>query len=296
MKTIVNSLRLKEGRELAYLETGNLQGKPLFLFHGLHSSRLEALSVHDQMLTHGIRLIAIDRPGMGCSTFQENRQVLDIVDDIVALSEHLAIEKFSVLGISSGAKYALACAYKIPERLYSCNIISGAPPMEFLTSDMPRFNRFFINVIQHFPSLIRAIYWFIYGRFSKKSSDSDIFLEHIVHVLGDVDKKLFENPEIKKFLLDAFHESYLQGTKGVAYDAHFDILKSSWGFNIEEISDTPIHFWHGGLDKGVPFSMTKQMIDKIPNATLKFYSEEGHMSLIFNKIDEVMNVLKDRVG
>lgn len=296
MKTLDHTLILDDGRVLGYIETGDLRGKALFLFHGLHSSRLEAKCIEHEMCKKGIRLICFDRPGMGLSTFQKNRKVLDVVDDVLVLAESLSIKKFSVLGVSSGGKYALACAYKIPHRLYSCNVLSGASPMEFLTHDMPRFNRFFIFIIQHIPSLIRPIYWYLYGRLSKSTSTSEQFLKNITHVLDDVDKKLFENKKIKQSLLDAFHESYAQGSKGVAYDASFDIQKASWGFELEKITFEPIHFWHGGLDTGVPFSMTKQMIEKIPNATLKFYPQEGHLSLVFNQIDEVMGVLGKRVG
>ena len=296
MKRIDKTLTLEDGRVFGYIETGDPKGKPLILFHGLHSSRLEAKCIEHEMYRKGIRFICFDRPGMGLSTFQENRKVLDIVDDTIALAESLGIEKFSVLGVSSGAKYALACAYKIPEKLYSCNILSGASPMEFLTDDMPKFNRIFISLIQHFPSLIYPVYWFLYGRLSKGSSTSEQFLKNITHVLDDVNKKLFEDKQLKQSLLEAFHESYAQGSKGVAYDASFDIQKSSWDFKLEDIDFKPIHFWHGGLDTGVPFSMTKQMIDKIPNATLKFYPNEGHLSLIFNKIDEIMDLLEERVG
>jgi len=296
METIDKTFTLEDDRVLGYIETGDLKGKPLFLFHGLHSSRLEAKCIEQEMYNKGIRLICFDRPGMGLSTFQENRTVLDIVDDTIALAESLDIEKFSVLGVSSGAKYALACAYKIPQRLHSCNILAGAPPMEFLTHEMPKFNRFFIILLQRFPSLIYLVYWLLYGRISKRASKSDQFLGNITQVLDDVDKKLFEDKKIKQNLLDAFHESYAQGSKGVAYDASFDIQKSSWGFKLEEIDFKPIQFWHGGLDTGVPFSMTKQMIDKIPNVTLKFYPHEGHLSLIFNQIDEVMDILAERVG
>jgi len=295
MKTLDHTLKLDDDRLLGYIETGDLKGKPLILFHGLHSSRLEAKCIESEMYTRGIRLICFDRPGMGLSTFQENRNVLDIVDDTIALIEHLGIKKFSVLGVSSGAKYALACAFKIPQRLYSCNILSGASPMELLTDDMPKFNRFFITLIQYFPSLIYSVYWLLYGRLSRGVSRSEQFIANITQVLDDVDKKLFDNKQVKQSLLDAFHESYAQGSKGVAYDASFDIQKSSWGFKLEEIDFKSIHFWHGGLDKGVPFSMTKQMIDKIPHATLKFYPHEGHLSLIFNQIDEVMDLLAKRV-
>jgi pimeloyl-ACP methyl ester carboxylesterase len=295
MHIIDETLVLPDGRELAYIQAGDLHGRPLILFHGLHSSRFEAISIHEKMQEKGIRLIAIDRPGMGGSTFQKKRKVLDIVDDILNLTKHLHIERFSVLGFSSGAKYALACAYKVPFNVHSCNVVSGAPPMECLTKEMPGYNRFFIRIIQTCPWLIQPIYWFLYGRFSKKVSDEERFLAHIVQVLDDVDKKIFDNTKIKKFLLYAFREAYRQGSKGVAYDAHFDILVDAWGFNVKDIANVDVQFWHGGLDKGVPFSMTKQMIDKIPNAALKFYPAEGHLSLIFNQLDEVMDLLEHKV-
>ena len=106
-----NTLTLKDGRTLGYAEAGDLKGKPLFLFHGLHSSRLEVKLFDEEMLASNIRLISIDRPGMGISTFQEKRKVLDVVADIDALANSLDIDIFSVLGSSSGVKYVLACAY-----------------------------------------------------------------------------------------------------------------------------------------------------------------------------------------
>lgn len=41
-KTII----LEDGRVLGYAEAGNSKGKPLFLLHGLNSSRLEVNIVH----------------------------------------------------------------------------------------------------------------------------------------------------------------------------------------------------------------------------------------------------------
>ena len=99
MKTLDHTLKLDDGRLLGYIETGDLKGKPLILFHGLHSSRLKAKCIEREMYTKGIRLICFDRPGMGLSTFDKNRKVLDIVDDTTALTEHLGIKKFSVFSL-----------------------------------------------------------------------------------------------------------------------------------------------------------------------------------------------------
>ena len=279
---------LADGRVLGYAESGDPEGKVLLHFHGLNSSRLEVKIVHDQMLKAGIRFIGIDRPGIGLSTFQENRKVLDIVDDVEELADSLGIEKFSVLGISSGGKYALACAYKIPHRLISCNIISGASPMEFINEDMDKKIHLFISFIQKTPWLIRPIYWFLYAQLSQNISKSDQFLENIFATLGEVDKKLLEKENIKTMLLEAFRESYVQGSKGVAYEAGFDLIKYSWGFKLEDIEFPNIHFWHGALDKGIPLSMVKSMVEKISGATLKVYLNDGHISIVINQIENII--------
>lgn len=283
--------RLKDRRDLAYIQTGDPKGKPVFHFHGLHSSRLEAKLVEESMKKYHIRLISIDRAGMGLSSFQKDRKVLDTVADVCELADSLQINKFSVLGVSSGAKYALACAYEIPHRLETCHLIAGATPIEFLSKEMPFFNRFFIGLIQTFPSLIYPIYWFLYGRLSQGKSNSKAFLENILHVLDDVDKILLREEIPRKILLEAFQESYRQGTQGVATDTRFDILKNSWGFELTKIKFIPLYFWHGEKDKGVPLSMVQNMLKHLPQATLKTYPKEGHLSLISKHIEEIIQKL-----
>jgi pimeloyl-ACP methyl ester carboxylesterase len=72
-------IRLSDGgRNLGYAEHGDLQGCPLFFFHGQPGNRL--FRHPDDMLTSslGVRLICIDRPGYGLSEFQPNRRLLEI--------------------------------------------------------------------------------------------------------------------------------------------------------------------------------------------------------------------------
>jgi len=60
MHNLNNTLILKDGRTLGYAEARDPKGKPLFLFHGLHSSRLEVKLFDEEMLASNIRLISID--------------------------------------------------------------------------------------------------------------------------------------------------------------------------------------------------------------------------------------------
>ena len=285
------TLTLEDGRVLGYAEAGDPKGKPVFHFHGLNSSRLEVNIAHDQMLKAGIRFIGVDRPGMGLSTFQEDREVLDFVDDVVVLADSLDIEKFSVMGVSAGTPYALACTYKIPHRLISCGIISGvAPVFEFGMDDMCRESRAFIFITQKFPWLVKPIFWLLHGRFSQNDAKADQFLENIMSVLDDVDKKLVEDPTVKRLLLETFRESYRQGSRGVACDGKL-VFGKPWGFALEEIGFSPMHFWHGEKDNAVPFTMVQSMTKGLAGATLKTYPNEGHLSIVFHQLDEIIEEL-----
>jgi len=42
-----NTIKLDDGRSLGYIEVGDPEGKALFHFHGLNSSRLEVNIVHE---------------------------------------------------------------------------------------------------------------------------------------------------------------------------------------------------------------------------------------------------------
>ena len=94
MKTLDHTLKLDDGRLLGYIETGDLKGKPLILFHGLHSSRLKAKCIEREMYTKGIRLICFDRPGMGLSMSKTLRFLSNVDKPIPGLSKHISLIPF----------------------------------------------------------------------------------------------------------------------------------------------------------------------------------------------------------
>lgn len=283
------TIQLKDGRILGYAQVGDAKGKPVFLFHGLHSSRLEAVIISKQMQENSINLITIDRAGIGLSSFQKERTLFDTVEDIVALADYLNIDTFSVIGTSSGAKYALACAYKIPHRLKKVICLSSGVPIEFLNEDIPRVSRVILQIIQKAPWLIKPLFWLSYERLSQNEQQADTFLGNIVMPLDSIDKDLlFGNGEIKKQFLLQCKESYRQGVAGNAYDARFDMLQNAWGFKLDAIDFPNIHIWHGSKDNGCPLSMAKILEQKIKNVSFNAIEGEGHLTLVFNHIDAVV--------
>jgi len=119
-----------DGRRLAYAEYGAGDGIPVFHFNGSGGSRLEWPGDTAMLEDIGVRFIGMDRPGHGYSTFQENRTLLGWAGDVVALADHLKIDRFYVEGWSAGGAYALACAHSLPERVIAGAVLSGIGPFD----------------------------------------------------------------------------------------------------------------------------------------------------------------------
>ncbi len=81
VETRDHTIHLHDGRTLGYAEYGVPEGKAVFYFG---ASRLEARFLAEQATQAGVRLIGIDRPGMGLSSFQAGRQLLDWSADVVS--------------------------------------------------------------------------------------------------------------------------------------------------------------------------------------------------------------------
>ena len=63
------TIRLQDGRSVAFLEVGTRGGPIVIHCHGSGSSRLEVLVMEDAADELGIHLIGLDRPGIGRSDF-----------------------------------------------------------------------------------------------------------------------------------------------------------------------------------------------------------------------------------
>lgn len=91
------TITLPDGRKLGYAQYGSLTGKPILYQHGHPGARVEAAALDDLGLKYGARIIATDRPGMGWSSPQPDRTLLDHPKDIEYLADHLKLTEYGVL-------------------------------------------------------------------------------------------------------------------------------------------------------------------------------------------------------
>lgn len=113
----------RHGRRIGYEVSGG--GAPILAFHGTTQAR----SGWDQVIAadetgHG--WVKFELPGSGESSLPSGPIELDdVVDDAVALMDHLGHEKFAVVGYSLGAVCALHAAAKHPSRVASVVSLCG---------------------------------------------------------------------------------------------------------------------------------------------------------------------------
>jgi pimeloyl-ACP methyl ester carboxylesterase len=102
---------LRDGRRLTYLAAGDERGFPVLYLHGaIGSPRWRTPGLDSLIERLGIRYVVVNRPGFGGSDPSPGRTVAGFATDVEDLADGLGFERFSVVGLSAGAPYALACA------------------------------------------------------------------------------------------------------------------------------------------------------------------------------------------
>jgi fido (protein-threonine AMPylation protein) len=102
---------MPDGRRLCFAEWGSLDGIPILSMHGTPGCRLlDARRIErrfeDLLAELGIRLVTYDRPGYGRSDRHRGRKVADTAGDVAAIADALEMERFAVVGGSSGSAHA----------------------------------------------------------------------------------------------------------------------------------------------------------------------------------------------
>ncbi len=281
---LLETVKLSDGRSLSYASFGDPAGKPVFYFHGFPGSRFEPQSNHEAYLKAGIRLLALDRPGMGQSTRKSKRTLLDWPDDVVEVAKILNLEKFSVLGVSGGGPYALACARAIPGYLDKVTVACGLGPMDApnATSGMMLSNRVLFRYGRFFPPLLRLSVFLMVRQLSSKPVKG---FEKFVEGLPEPDRLVLSEPEAQEFVLASAVEGVCQGSRPLLEEIR--IYSKLWGFKLDDLN-VPTSLFQGEVDIDVPASMARYQAELIPDCELNLYPTDGHFSLLVNHIDEII--------
>jgi pimeloyl-ACP methyl ester carboxylesterase len=269
-------LRLADGRRLAWYEFGSPGGLALVYCHGFPSSGREAALLHQAAVAAEVRVIAPDRPGFGGSDQLTGRRLIDWPDDLELLLDQLGIDRFGLIGVSGGGPYALACAWRLGERVRATTLVCPLGPVYLpeVLAAMRLPVRASISVGGRVPWLAELIYgtptaavllcWpRIVERFRTLTAPASDRA-----VLADGDNAAILNATIE----DAMQNG------GLGPRAELRLYTRHWGLPLAEIR-RPVAIWHGEADGTVPLAHGEWYAAHLPRTELQVRPGEGHYSL-----------------
>jgi pimeloyl-ACP methyl ester carboxylesterase len=283
-----STIRLRDGRILAHLEVGKKDGPVVIHCHGSGSSRLEAWLMADAANEVGIRLIALDRPGVGRPDPHRYLNVAGWTDDVAELADQLGLEEFAVQGMSNAGPYALACAYKFPHTLRACGLISTASPREVVRKAGPAWMRFVWWIGQQYPRAFRSyVGWMIPDT---PLRETDKRLRRMIRWMSKPDRRALEDSSLRAFLVRTLSEQPHTGAIGGRYEA--EVGMCPWGFALDAVRIERLLLWHGELDRLIAADQARALAAALPHCTATSFPDEGHLSVIANRAREILALLK----
>jgi pimeloyl-ACP methyl ester carboxylesterase len=272
-----------DGRRVAFVDVGDPTAPAVVFCPGFMACRLTAQGAP------GVRVVAIDRPGVGGSTAQPARTVLDWPADVAAVTEHLGIRRFAVLGHSGGSPYAAACAVRLADRVTALGIACGFAPFERAdaTNGMTKRMASAVPILRRAPWLAQIMTRPLPRQYRRDPAAA--FERQFGRDLPDADRRALADPAAKQLLLDAAIESTRQGPRGLAVELQL-LFSRPWGFALDEIA-VPTYLWYGSDDTLAPPSAGRYLAAQIPGARIVEYPDTGHMA-VFTHWDEILATLR----
>jgi pimeloyl-ACP methyl ester carboxylesterase len=268
-------VRLGGRREIGYAEYGPATGRPLLWFHGTPGARRQiAPEMREAASERGVRLIAVERPGIGDSTPCLYSAVVDSASDVERICNALGVGDFAVAGLSGGGSYALACAHEMPERVVAAAVLGGVAPAvgedaadgglfsltRFLS---PVFRRRYTKSGARLQRLVRLIAPF-----------ADEATELFASFMPPGDQRLFEDWAVREM----FQDDLITGSRRFMHAVLLDVVVFGrpWGFSLRDIL-IPVYLWYGDADTIVPTAHGQHLAKRIPRAVLRIRPGEGHL-------------------
>jgi len=242
-------LEISEELRIFHEVTGE-SGPWITLINGHTRPLSDFKSMSRYLSERGWRVLSFDARGVGKTDCPAGFSLEDIGSDVLALWDHLKIEKSAVLGISFGGTIAMTLAGSLaPQRVSSLLLVSTAASEGFLTiekEDPPRDpKRLIMNVTRYFSKEFAV----------KNQMIVQGFIRQVARTYQDPEMALGARAQ-----REAMQE--------------FDLLPL-----LPQIT-APSLVLHGEEDKIVPVQSAKIIAARIPGARLEAFPGIGHLLLV----------------
>ncbi len=281
-------MAVRAGRRLSFAEYGVPRGRAVVWMHGTPGARRQVpVEARRLALEQGLRIIGVDRPGIGSSTPYLYPDLLDWTHDLEHLLDALGVDSTHLIGLSGGGPYVLAAGAALPERVHGIAVLGGVAPtvgpdaaeggaisLAVRLAPLLALGRVPLGVAMN--QLVRL---------AKPVAGS--FLDLYAAVQPPGDRTLLSRPEFRAMFVD----DLLNGNRFQSTAPINDLLLfcREWGFAPADVR-VPVRWWHGDDDHIVPLRHGRHVVDRLPDAELTVIEGESHLGGL-GVVEEVLGTL-----
>jgi pimeloyl-ACP methyl ester carboxylesterase len=232
----------------------------------------------------GFRVIGIDRPGYGYSTPEPDRTIADWVPDGLAVADHLGIERFMAVGVSTGGAYALALAASAPERVIGVVACCALSDMRWPEGRALMTGGRTLEIWQAADrDAAMAIATEVFG------ADGSNMAAMVGEAgLAPADATLLTDEEFVRAWMAGLPQMFAHGVAGYVDDRRAD--GQGWAsFDVTKVS-CPAIVVHGEADTIVPVAHARRTAALVPGAELLIFADHGHLSVVAEVIPAALSL------
>jgi pimeloyl-ACP methyl ester carboxylesterase len=282
------NIAVGDDRQLGFAEFGDPQGRAVFWLHGTPGARRQIpTEARVYAEENHIRLIGVDRPGIGSSTPYQYDTVVAFADDLRTVADTLGIDKMAVIGLSGGGPYTLGCAAAMPDRIVAVGVLGGVAPTvgpDAIGGGVMALGLRMAPLLERvgFPIRLAAV---TFIHLLQPVAEPALYL--YARISPEADRALLVRPEFKAMFLD----DLLNGSRKQLAAPFADIIDFArdWGFRLEEVK-VPVRWWHGDADHIVPFAHGQHVVDRLPDAKMYHLPGESHLAGL-GRAEEILRTM-----
>lgn len=264
-----------DGRTIAWVETGDADGRPILRLPGTPGSRLWFRTDQTAWLERGLRMIVTERPGFGASTRHPEGTVLAYADDLAAILDQLEIQSLPVIGVSGGSLFVLAFAARHPERVQAAGIVVGAAPLDEGEADQ----LIGLNADAHRLAQVgdrEGMMRLLAPLREEIITDPLASFRKVMNTAPPPDQAIMNDSRWQEMLTRGLVEALRPGVEGWVDESM--LLVEGWGEVDVKAVEARVTWWHGDEDRNAPLSAARRLVARLADAHLIVWPAAGHLT------------------
>jgi pimeloyl-ACP methyl ester carboxylesterase len=261
---------------LAWSSWGPATGRTILFCPGAGTSGSLGFGA-DHLHDLDVRLIAIDRPGLGRSSPRPDRTLADWCADVAVLVDGL--DDVRVVGFSQGAVFAAALAATGTAR--AAALVSGQDDLTAMREHLVPEVRGMVDAVADDPTA--------FERAVPQWAGPDVLWDLTVSASGPLDAARYTAADFAPAYRAALAEGFAQGPAGYARD--LVLALRPWPWPPERI-DVPVELWYGAHDASAVHSPDhgRTLAGRFPRGRLHLLPDEGG-SLLWTRSRDILAAL-----